>query len=393
MNIFSSYILLDIINVFLLLFFVVFLLTLRKKPKLSNYLLAAFLFSLAMSYMDGVFISLSYFFYRPYPYIVHFTMSFDFLVGPTLYFYLLSLISRKGMHTTVYPEQIQLEKTASLLEWKRLWHFIPFVLHFLFIVFNVRQGGFSHSAVIFLVIASSLHISSYIILVLYTLTGFKQKLKNIFSDETPYSFSWLMIVVSGLFFVGLLRFSNNMLWLYYPQSPFHHYVDLKVFDVVGVFVFACALVFHALRDPKLFHWDIVRTLDKAVGKPEKKYETSALDEATGKEAQFRIEHYMLESKAYLQPDFNLASLAEAAGMPAHQVSQVLNVYIGKNFFDFVNAYRIDECRKLLRNDSTTQSITEIMYAVGFRSKSVFNTAFKRSVGQTPSQFRKRPISA
>ena len=393
MNIISSYIFLDIINVFLLLFFVVFLLTLRKKPRLSNYLLAAFLFSLAMSYMDGVFISLSYFFYRPYPYIVHFTMSFDFLIGPTLYFYLLSLISRTGMKSNVYPEQMQIAIGESLWEWKQLWHFVPFVLHLVFLAFNIRQDGFSRGEVVFLVIASTLHISSYIVLVLYTLAGFKQKLKDVFSDGTPYSFSWLMIVVSGLFFVGMLRFTNNIMWLYYPESSFHHYVDLKVFDVLGVFVFACTLVLHALRDPKIFHWDIAQTVNRAISKSEKKYETSALDEAAGKEAQFRIEHYMLESKAYLKPDFNLTSLAEAVEMPAHQVSQVLNVYIGKNFFDFVNTYRIEECRRLLRNDRTTQTITEIMYAVGFRSKSVFNTAFKRSVGQTPSQYRKNLVSA
>ena len=379
MDIISSYIFLDIINVFLLLFFVIFLITLRKGSRSSNLLLAAFLFSLAMSYMDGVFISFSYFFYRPYPYIVHLTRSFDFLIGPLLFFYLLSLTSRAGAAFQIRPKQV--------------WHFAPFVLHLLLLAVIGVRAELSRGEVVLLAVASSLHISIYILLTLYTLSAFRKKLKGFFADETPYSFSWLVLVASGLFFVGLLRFSNNILWIYYPESSFHDYIDLKVFDVLGVFAFACTLVLYSLREPLIFHWGTMPTLEKTIGNLEKKYETSALDDATSKEAQSRIERYMLESKAYLQSDFNLSSLAEAVEMPTHQVSQVLNVHIGRNFFEFVNSYRIQECRRLLQDEPASKSITEIMYDVGFSSKSAFNTAFKRSVGQTPSQYRKHPASA
>ncbi|GAH31414.1 unnamed protein product, partial [marine sediment metagenome] len=38
--------------------------------------------------------------------------------------------------------------------------------------------------------------------------------------------------------------------------------------------------------------------------------------------------------------------------------------------------------------SDKKTILEILYETGFNSKSVFNTAFKKHAGTTPTQFRK-----
>ncbi len=347
------------------------------------------MFFLAVSYMDGVYVSLSYFSVPPYPYIIYFALSFDFLIGPMLYFYYLSLIPMTGLNTKIFGKTWIINR-ESLFDFRQLLHFVPFLLHILFLLVNLRQGELSPCGVFYSVTASSLHISIYMVLALFLLSCFRRGLKEFYSDDTPYSFAWLIIVASGLFFVGMLRFISNIVWFYYPECSFYNHFDLKIYDEIGVFIFACALVLYALRKPKIFHLNAIPAFEKTTGKIGRKYETSALDEAAGKEAQCSIERYMSESKDYLEPDFNLASLADAVEMPAHKVSQVLNMYVGKNFFDFVNAYRIEECKRLLRDGITTKTITEIMYAVGFRSKSVFNTAFKRSVGQTPSQYRKQP---
>jgi len=98
---------------------------------------------------------------------------------------------------------------------------------------------------------------------------------------------------------------------------------------------------------------------------------------------------METQKPYLDPTLCLNNLAEKLAIPTHHLSQVLNICLNQNFFDFINSYRIKESRRLLsEQDPRKKTIIEILYQTGFNSKSVFNVAFKKYTGMTPSQFRK-----
>ncbi len=71
---------------------------------------------------------------------------------------------------------------------------------------------------------------------------------------------------------------------------------------------------------------------------------------------------------------------------------MINRHFQKNFFEFINGYRIDEAKKLLANEKYEKvTIIEIMAQVGFNSKATFNTFFKKLVGVTPSQYRKEQL--
>jgi len=55
----------------------------------------------------------------------------------------------------------------------------------------------------------------------------------------------------------------------------------------------------------------------------------------------------------------------------------------------VNSYRIEEAKKFFSDPvNRKKTVLEILYEVGFNSKSVFNNAFKKHTGITPTQFRK-----
>ena len=70
------------------------------------------------------------------------------------------------------------------------------------------------------------------------------------------------------------------------------------------------------------------------------------------------------------------------------LSNIINRHFKRNFFEFINEYRIEEAKSLLSNpDNTSKSIIDIMDASGFNSKATFNTFFKKLVGETPSQYR------
>jgi AraC-like DNA-binding protein len=60
----------------------------------------------------------------------------------------------------------------------------------------------------------------------------------------------------------------------------------------------------------------------------------------------------------------------------------------QHFFDFVNEYRIQKAMGILKDQSRSQlTVLEILYEVGFNSKSSFNTSFKKHTNLTPTAYR------
>ncbi|WP_242670217.1 helix-turn-helix domain-containing protein [Flavobacterium frigidimaris] len=102
-----------------------------------------------------------------------------------------------------------------------------------------------------------------------------------------------------------------------------------------------------------------------------------------------LKKYMIEKKPYLDPSLSLQNLASQINMPARELSILVNSNMNMRFFDFVNQYRIENAMELLQNHSKSDlTALEILYKVGFNSKSSFNTAFKKHTSLTPSEYRK-----
>jgi len=104
----------------------------------------------------------------------------------------------------------------------------------------------------------------------------------------------------------------------------------------------------------------------------------------------KLKHLMAERKPFLQTDFSLPELAQQLGSTVHIVSQVINERLGKNFFEMAAEYRVEEAKRLLREQPNIK-VEEIAEQVGYNSKSSFNTAFKKYTGTTPSKFRTEKI--
>lgn len=97
---------------------------------------------------------------------------------------------------------------------------------------------------------------------------------------------------------------------------------------------------------------------------------------------------MLEEKPYLDPELDIGILANQLNIHAHHLSKLINSQINKNFFEFVNNYRVEEFKKLVANPKNKHfSILGLALDAGFNSKATFNRIFKNSTGLTPSQFR------
>lgn len=117
-----------------------------------------------------------------------------------------------------------------------------------------------------------------------------------------------------------------------------------------------------------------------------KYKSSTLTEEQQKTTLEKLKNIMETEKPFLQSNFSLPQLSERLRLSVHMVSQVINEGLGKSFFEMTAEYRVDAARQLLK-DQPNIKIDEIAEQVGYNSKSSFNTAFKKITGKTPSEFR------
>ena len=84
---------------------------------------------------------------------------------------------------------------------------------------------------------------------------------------------------------------------------------------------------------------------------------------------------------------SLKEVADELRIPINQLSHIINGQIGKNFFDFVNSYRVEEFKsRASQPDYQNYTLISIAYDSGFNSKATFNRVFKNYTGQTPSDF-------
>lgn len=396
MQFISAYNFVDVLVVFLLGFFCLFLLRLQSGNILSHRLLAAFLGCLALSYMDGVFLSFGFRFHHSFPYMVYLTMSFDYLVGPLLYLYVLSR-TRQGFH----------------LQWRHLVHGAIFLSHFIFLFFRFHVKSleekrfilnshqvFSYEEVYNLVVLSYVHYFAYMVLVIITLMQYQRHIKQIFSDIHRANLNWLLLICSGLLLGGLMRFTNNLLWLEVPQSSILRLIDFKLFAISAVLAFACTVVYKSLQQPEILRLGDMLPEPKSAlpSPPAAVLDTVQVKPASatkGLSAQKRneLKHLLLEHMAtrqpFLNPELTLYDLASELNVSYHHLSEVINVESGSNFYDFVNRYRLQACRAQLQDPLNQKYISQIMYESGFNSKSVFNTLFKRTFHMTPTEFRRQ----
>ena len=126
--------------------------------------------------------------------------------------------------------------------------------------------------------------------------------------------------------------------------------------------------------------------------PANKYAKSGLTKDQILTHKQNLDQIMQSREEYLRPDLTLPKLAQAVGCSVNNLSQVINSGFGTSFFDYLNRYRIEHARKLLKNsDGQSSAILHTAFTVGFNSNSAFYSAFKKHVGMTPAHYRQKHL--
>ena len=92
---------------------------------------------------------------------------------------------------------------------------------------------------------------------------------------------------------------------------------------------------------------------------------------------------------YIDGKLSLKQVAQKMEISTNYLSQVINENLKKNFFDFVNEYRVNLVKQKMKDPTNSQyTLLALAYDCGFNSKSSFNVIFKKNTGLTPSQYLK-----
>ena len=124
-------------------------------------------------------------------------------------------------------------------------------------------------------------------------------------------------------------------------------------------------------------------------KNQTKYKRSGLTEEDAKRYLNQIINHMEKNKPFTSPNYTIINLSLQLGIPRHYISQIINSKLKKNFYTFVNEYRIKEVLFMMDKDIERKyTILDLAFRAGFNSKSTFNNFFKKIMNATPSSYLK-----
>ncbi|GHG08294.1 AraC family transcriptional regulator [Thalassotalea marina] len=280
--------------------------------------------------------------------------SLNLTIGPLTYFYAQAMTSNSENRRGYF-----------------YLHFLPAFTFFIVSLFISSEMFNNNSSV--KVTFSLLFLATllpYVFKVLADLSTYQQGVKQHFSSFLNHDLSWLKLWAGFMVIMAIIICLS-------PVAEQFKLLSQLMPDVHYLLIIA-SVVFLLMPD--------ISKQKSIEDKPlEKQIQDLPGQELT---AAFKhIEQLFIEQKSYLNNELTLAELSKLCQLPEVLVSNAIN-HVGKQcFYDYVNTHRIEEAKRLLIKHRS-RSVIDVAMDSGFNAKSTFYNAFKKFVGQSPSEFRK-----
>lgn len=133
----------------------------------------------------------------------------------------------------------------------------------------------------------------------------------------------------------------------------------------------------------------MQRVQKELEEVKRKYSRVNTNEDEQQRLLARLEEYMRHDKPYLSQEVKLSDIASHLDISTVKLSQLFNVYLQRNYYDFMNHYRLEEFKRRI-DDKRYAHYTLLALAeeCGFKRSSFFAT-FKKVEGITPTEYVKR----
>ncbi|WP_275141301.1 AraC family transcriptional regulator [Elizabethkingia meningoseptica] len=254
---------------------------------------------------------------------------------------------------------------------------------YLFLLLN--SGGNKLINIITMLIAV-VHNLPYIAIIYFKIRKHQKRIETISSDTESINLQWL-IKLSLLLFITIVI---TVCYELFNAFIYKMHQNLAM-DLLFLFI-VYSTFYHILRQKEIYpvsKMQLEELLSIELESEEKTEKKKLIPDQDFEALKQKLLSLMETQKPYLDGELNLLKLSELININAHQLSYLMNNGFNENFFQFVNKYRVEYAKKLLSGDPSKKfSILGIAFESGFNSKTSFNTIFKKTMGITPSEFRK-----
>lgn len=294
-----------------------------------------------------------------------------FLYGPLLFLY-----SRK-----------LLLSESGTREWR---HFIPamifFVVNIVVQIIGWHNLGVSFVRIYFITVNVLVftHLYTYLYFSFKTVIRYKRQVGSELSYLPSVNY---LLVINGFIAVTLTLIFLNFLG---TVTGLKLGLISQEYNLVIISLLTFILAYYAMSTPEIFRLDDSKA---SLLDTEQKAEVALSPEETEELGQIKTNllQVMHGDKMYLNPDLSLPEMASRMGMRKELLSKAINQGTGKNFYRFVNEFRVEEFKRKVANGGAKRlTHLGLAYESGFKSKSTFYKAFKEITGITPSEFLNAP---
>lgn len=317
-----------------------------------------------------------------------FTEPFLLLIYPFLYLYI------KSFSEKIKPVTVSRHLIPFFL-------FTPLVLFSLYFQEDLSQWSFStfgfNFILLLFVLVKILLFGIYLYACWKEIDRLQAMIKENFSETSRINLNWAkQLILAGC---GLLA-AYIFVMLLILVNPVWMKLNFLMVSLLTAYIYFAS--FKGLTQPAIFKPQTLQASTEPVVSTENiedqgqqtgriKYERSALPQSRLEELKNRLIDLMVKDRLFLEPELTIQTLGEKLDVSPYYISQVLNQKLKNNFYDFVNAYRVEEAKKLLLNPSHENfTILTVAFDSGFNSKTTFNTVFKKFTDQTPSEYKSAP---
>lgn len=289
-----------------------------------------------------------------------------FLLGPSIYFYIVSHIHIKD------------------LSWSRvLPHYSLFFLSFILITLNawnyviLKHWFFKVSMLLIFA-----QVIVYCFLSVKLLLAISIQAKQEWADKFQVVIRLMGILVGGFGLMIFVDFIFTLLnWFGILSGGYAHPVML--IDALLILTFAAYSQKHQSVFQRFYLHGTVAV----------KYKTSNLTKNASMILSKQLSDLMEKEKPYLDNDLSLTALAALLEVSPHVLSQLLNEKLQQSFYDYINTARVEEVsRVFVKIEFAHLSIIDIAYQSGFNNRSSFNNAFKKHFRLPPGRYRKQILA-